>query len=309
MKSYQRKKRPLYKSPRKSIGRSRNTVIRTRRKPYSYSRGRRSSLSGLKAILLLLLCLLMAAGLIALMVSFFQREAAWVSGDESSLASKTDSSSQSPQLSWEQTASLSTTSGDDVICENIQQPSQWNLVLVNPKIALPDSYLENSTIITAFDMEMDSRLQEPYTALYQAAVADGMNLWISSCYRSQELQAQLFQEEIEDNLRSGMSEEDAEAAAEVAVARPGYSEHNTGLAIDFNGVSMDFENTEEFRWLQEHAAEYGFVLRYPKGKEGITHIMYEPWHYRYVGKEHAEKMKELDMCLEEYLYYLQNNAG
>ena len=118
----------------------------------------------------------------------------------------------------------------------------------------------------------------------------------------------MYEGEIEENVKSGMSQEEATAAADVAVARPGYSEHNTGLAIDFNGVTMDFENTKAFQWLQENAADYGFVLRFPKGKESITHIMYEPWHYRYVGVEHAKKMKELDMCLEEYLYYLQEKG-
>ena len=105
-----------------------------------------------------------------------------------------------------------------------------------------------------------------------------------------------------------MTEEQAESEAEIAVARPGYSEHNTGLAIDFNGVSADFENTKEFQWLQEHGAEYGFIPRYPKGKEGITHIMYEPWHYRYVGVEAAKEIKESGMCLEEYIEKLDRQG-
>lgn len=303
MKAYQKKNRSPYKRPK----RSGNTVVRSRKKSFSPTRKKRTSFSKLKMTALLVLCAAMIIGICTLMIAFFQNESMWISGEESSFSS-TDSSSQKPQLNWEQTASLTSSSGGDVICENIQQRPEWNLVLANPKVQLPESYLQNSTIITAFDVQMDSRLKEPYEALYRAATADGMNLWISSCYRSQELQAELFQEEIDNNVRSGMTEEQAESEAEIAVARPGYSEHNTGLAIDFNGVSEDFENTKEFQWLQEHGAEYGFILRYPKGKEGITHIMYEPWHYRYVGKEHAEKMKELDMCLEEYLYYLQNGG-
>ncbi len=304
MKAYQKKNRPSYKRSK----RSRNTVMRSRQKSFSRTRKKQSAFSKWKITALLLLCAAMIVGICALMIAFFQNESTWISGEDNSLASSVDSSTEEPQVNWEQTASLSSSSGDDIICENIQQSTEWNLVLANPKVRLPDSYLQNSTIITAFDVEMDSRLKEPYEALYRAAVADGMNLWISSCYRSQELQEELFQEEIDNNVRSGMTEEQAVSEAEIAVARPGYSEHNTGLAIDFNGVSMDFENTKEFQWLQEHGAEYGFILRYPEGKEGITHIMYEPWHYRYVGKEHAEKMKELNMCLEEYLYYLQNNA-
>lgn len=246
--------------------------------------------------------LLVITGSVILIASIFQQPEAQevqTSEEEESLEEE-----EVPERNWEQTTSLEESSGD-CITDTLQQSEEWNLVLVNPKIKLPDSYLESSVIIEAFDMQMDSRLKEPYEALYKAATADGMNLWISSCYRSQELQQELFEREIANNISSGMSSEQAESAAEVAVARPGYSEHNTGLAIDFNGVSPDFKDTEEYQWLQEHAAEYGFILRYPEGKEAITHIMYEPWHYRYVGVTHAKKMKELGMCLEEYLYYLQ----
>lgn len=95
--------------------------------------------------------------------------------------------------------------------------------------------------------------------------------------------------------------------ARITIQAPGYSEHHTGLAVDFNDVEDDFRETEAYTWLQEHAAEYGFVERYPKGKESITGIDYEPWHYRYVGKEHAQRMNELNMCLEEYVAFLKDD--
>ena len=95
----------------------------------------------------------------------------------------------------------------------------------------------------------------------------------------------------------------AEEVAEQSVARAGHSEHETGLAIDLNGVLETFADTEAYRWLQRHAYEYGFVLRYPEGKEEITGIRFEPWHFRYVGKEHARKMRLLNLCLEEYISY------
>ena len=85
------------------------------------------------------------------------------------------------------------------------------------------------------------------------------------------------------------------------------SEHSLGLAADFNNVKPEFENTREFAWLVENAENYGFVLRYKKEKKNITKVNYEPWHWRYVGKEHAIKMNELDMCLEEYVEYLNEN--
>lgn len=256
--------------------------------------------SRVKLIVMFLSILLVVGGSAALVVSMFQHPEA----QEVQTSEPNSLEDEIPEREWEQTTSLEEGS-DGCVTDNLEQSKEWNLVLVNPKIKLPDSYLETSVIVNAFDVQMDSRLQKPYEALYNAALADGITLWISSCYRSQELQQELFEREIADNIRNGMTSEAAESAAEVAVARPGYSEHNTGLAIDFNGVSPDFKDTKAYQWLQEHAAEYGFVLRYPEGKEAITHIMYEPWHYRYVGVEHAKKMKELGMCLEEYLYYLQ----
>lgn len=259
--------------------------------------------SRIKLAVIFLCVLLIVAGSVVLLTSMLQQpEAQEV---QTSQAEESSEEEEIPEKEWEQTTSLDKEESGDCITDTLQQSEEWNLVLANPKIKLPDSYVKSSKIIEAFDVQMDSRLKEPYEALYKAAVADGMNLWISSCYRSQELQQELFEREIANNINSGMTSEAAESAAEIAVARPGYSEHNTGLAIDFNGVSPDFKDTKEYQWLQEHAAEYGFVLRYPEGKESITHIMYEPWHYRYVGVTHAKKMKELGMCLEEYLYYLQ----
>ena len=90
------------------------------------------------------------------------------------------------------------------------------------------------------------------------------------------------------------------------INKPGTSEHNLGLAVDFNYVNLDFEETESFKWLQKNAENYGFILRYKKEKEEITKVDYEPWHWRYVGEKHAKKMNELDMCLEEYVEYLKN---
>ena len=90
------------------------------------------------------------------------------------------------------------------------------------------------------------------------------------------------------------------------INKPGSSDHNLGLAVDFNNVDNNFEDLKAFKWLQKNAENYGFILRYPKDKEDITKISYESWHWRYVGEEHAKKMNELKMCLEEYIEYLQN---
>lgn len=183
-----------------------------------------------------------------------------------------------------------------------KMPQDRFLVLVNKNHKIPDSF--QLDLVTFKNVQMDKTVSEAYNQMYEAAAEAGVNIWISSAYRSTELQAKLFMNEIQQNMKNGMTEEEAEKAAELLVQRPGYSEHATGLALDFNGVSSNFEHDEAYLWLNEHAAEYGFVLRYPTDKVNLTGIDYEPWHFRYVGRENAEKMNELGYCLEEYIDYL-----
>ncbi|MVB09417.1 D-alanyl-D-alanine carboxypeptidase [Caprobacter fermentans] len=182
-----------------------------------------------------------------------------------------------------------------------------NLILVNYSHKLPDNY--DPDLITVYEVQINRRAAAAYEKMNAAAAADGISLWISSAYRSSERQSELFQEEIEGYSKSYSSPDEAEAYAEKSVARPGYSEHSTGLALDLNGVRDDFDTTPAFQWLDEHAQDYGFILRYRKDKQEITKIKYEPWHYRYVGVENARMMKEKDLCLEEYLDFLQKKGN
>lgn len=222
-----------------------------------------------------------------------------------------------PQPTVSEPASQSSLSSSPGASSSVSNPSEettdlsgiWqqdsNLMLVNFQYGLPEGYKPKLT--TAFDMEMDERIVEPYKAMVQAAAKDGITLWLSSAYRSPEKQQELFDREVQQNQSQGLSIEEASEQAMAAVARAGHSEHNTGLAIDVNGVRPEFEQEKGYLWLKEHAAEYGFILRYPKEKEEITKIMFEPWHFRYVGVDHARKMNELDLCLEEYVEYLVQN--
>lgn len=189
------------------------------------------------------------------------------------------------------------------------QPAQsgdWRLVLVNYDNEMPKNF--ESRLVTAFGLQMDSRIVQPYKDMQAAAQKDGVTLWLSSAYRSPEKQQALFEQEIKNYEKKGADTVEAIAGAEQSVARPGYSEHNTGLAIDLNGVKEDFGGTSASNWLEQHAPEYGFILRYPKDKQEITKIKYEPWHYRYVGAENAKKMKDRNLCLEEYVAYLKKNT-
>ncbi len=130
----------------------------------------------------------------------------------------------------------------------------------------------------------------------------GITLWISSGYRNIDLQTRLFKRQVEaEKSKAVISTEEAEKRAARVVARPGTSEHNTGLAVDFNGVEDNFYTTKEYKWLMDNAHKYGFIERYQKKWKDYTGVIYEPWHFRYVGKENAPKIKESGMCLEEYV--------
>jgi len=182
------------------------------------------------------------------------------------------------------------------------------LLLVNGENPLPDDYDSN---VRKDLVEIDKKYRNndnvtqihkdvyPYiTAMVAAAQKDGVDLRVWSPFRSYAIQKDLFQKQV--NRVGG----DEEKAATV-VARPGTSEHNTGLCADFNMASDSFENTEMYRWMCENAEDYGFVMRYRKDKQPITGVIHESWHWRFVGINHAKQMNKLDMCLEEYVEYLK----
>lgn len=197
--------------------------------------------------------------------------------------------------------------------------NQWYLYLVNPDNAVSKEFI-NSVDKTKIDerfvesvskescIYFDSRAVEALNSICEAALKDGVNLTCISTFRTYNYQKGLFDNRVNRYINQGYSKDEATAAAATVVALPGTSEHNLGLAVDFNSVETSFENTKAFDWLQENAEDYGFILRYPKDKTEITKIIYEPWHYRYVGVEHAKRINDLDMCLEEYIEYLKNGG-
>lgn len=180
-----------------------------------------------------------------------------------------------------------------------RNPQEHCLVLVGPGNAFPSWYQPDLTEI--FGIKVDKSVVQPYTEMRTDASKDGISLWVSSGYRSDTEQSTLFQREVEEYAKTSPTYSEAVEAAEHSVAKPGFSEHATGLALDLNGVEDDFDTKPAFRWLQNHAQDYGFILRYPKDKQGITKIKYEPWHYRYVGIEAAKAMKQSGQCFEEYM--------
>lgn len=176
-----------------------------------------------------------------------------------------------------------------------------NLMLVNKEVALqqdptslvpvPQHIAQN--IIVDTDLQVQPQVIEPLRQMLTAAQQDGIvDLQLNSAYRSSQLQQQLFDEK------------------GAAIALPaGYSEHQLGLALDIGVTTGMIEDTAAARWLERYAKDYGFILRYPAHKVAITGISFEPWHFRYVGKPHSDKMAQQDWVLEEYLDYLQQHKN
>jgi len=180
----------------------------------------------------------------------------------------------------------------------------WYMLLVNRDYILPDGFevtLAPSIEADPDSLKLDHRVAPHYNAMYLAALEDGIVLSPVSGYRSVERQTNNFESKINYYLEQGYSKAEATQIAATIVLPPGTSEHNAGLAMDILSLEEEFELTVAFDWLCENAADYGFIMRYPKDKQHITKIIYEPWHWRYVGVEAAKAMKESGQCFEEYL--------
>lgn len=204
---------------------------------------------------------------------------------------------------------IRTSKGHDFSSWNASCPTE--LVVVNKDNELPDSF--NLNLVSPAGVELQGTAKYVHSAMvsnlqkmFADAKAAGLRLYISSGYRSISHQQTIFNKKVNYYLNKGYARGQAEIEAAKVVAKPRTSEHNSGLAIDLNGVRDDFYTTKEYKWLMENAAKYGFILRYSKEKIHITNIIYEPWHFRYVGVEHALAMVKNNMCLEEYVKSLQS---
>lgn len=184
--------------------------------------------------------------------------------------------------------------------------SDWEMALVNPWNTLTTDYSVNLELLDSrfgegkyFDARAIGHLED----MCEDAAEDGVNLWVISAHRTYDYQQMLFDAELAEykSYHPDASKDEAINGAASVVARPGTSEHNLGLAVDFNSVEESFENTPQYKWLRKHSAEYGFIMRYAADKQDITGVIYEPWHYRYVGVDNAKKIENSGLCLEEYL--------
>ena len=181
----------------------------------------------------------------------------------------------------------------------------WKLLLVNPWNKLPEGYAVTLKRL-ANGLQVDERIYDDLNAMLTDCRKAGLQPVVCSAYRSHATQIRLHNNKIARLRNAGYSYESAVKEAARWVAVPGTSEHETGMALDivsygYQLLNEQQENTAEQKWLMEHCWEYGFILRFPKDKTEVTGIGYEPWHYRYVGRENAAKIRESGLCLEEYL--------
>lgn len=190
-----------------------------------------------------------------------------------------------------------------------KRAKRWQLVLVNGDNLLSDKFQPKLTDI-GDGKQFDKRAAKSLLRMIADGQKAGHDLYICSAYRDDSYQTRLFARQVEKQRAAGKSRKQARRAAARVVAQPGTSEHATGLAADivntqysekYSSLTRGFENTKAFHWLKKHCTDYGFVLRYPEDKTEITGVIYEPWHFRYVGITAAHTMQQEGLCLEEYL--------
>lgn len=233
-------------------------------------------------------------------------------------SSEVSSTSSTTPTSSSDTTDVSSTEPSQTVASSDQYPYAYagftpkitdtnvdlSKFIVNGDYALPEGYKPTlAEAVKGSGYYLDYRVAPYYQQMYDAAKADGITLTPVSGYRSYERQERNFENEISENMETGLDRKEATIKAATVIMVPGSSEHNAGLAMDICSLSESFENTKEFEWLSENAADYGFILRYPKDERSrnITKVIYEPWHYRYVGVEAAKEIKAKGITLEEYL--------
>lgn len=193
------------------------------------------------------------------------------------------------------------------------------MVLVNHQVPMPEDYTFDTKecgSATAINKTLQTEAADAFLEMQAAAAADGITVWMQSGYRSVDYQTTLYNNKTQQFLNQGYDEATAREMAANVVNPPRYSEHNCGLAADLNcpeytALEPGFEDTAAFDWLCQHAGDYGFILRYPKGEaaEAVTEITYEPWHWRYVGPENAARINASGLIFEQYIAELQSIAA
>ncbi len=206
----------------------------------------------------------------------------------------------------EETTEESTTE-EPIIWDNydptaVLSGENWALALINKNYPLNKNYSPlTAVVIEGSSVTADIRVAEAYRLMYNAALTEDIVLTPYSGYCGYQRQKTIYDNKLQAFLLQGLSEDEAKTSTEKRVEPAGCSENGAGLAVDVISASAGFSSTDEYKWLMANAHTYGFVLRYPEDKTDITGMIYQPWHWRYVGVEVATEMKEQNLCLEEFL--------
>lgn len=187
----------------------------------------------------------------------------------------------------------------------VSEANSWSLILINRDHPLPADYEIPELTPLINGHAIDSRVYPDLQRMMDDCRAAGLQPLICSSYRTWEDQEALFENDVQAYMEDGFSRAEAEEKTALWVARPGTSEHEAGLAVDivdesYQHLDEDQEQTPVQQWLLAHCQDYGFILRYPTEKSDMTGVGYEPWHYRYVGREAASEIMENGICLEQY---------
>lgn len=187
----------------------------------------------------------------------------------------------------------------------ISQDELWCLILTNAEYPVPEDYAVTLKDVPGTEQTVDERIYGPLMEMVEAMKEEGLSPIVCSGYRTLDKQEKLFNRKVQSYVKSGHTKQESYELARQTISIPGSGEHCLGLAVDFftnkyHRLETGFENTPEGKWLRDHAQDYGFILRYDRGKEEITGIQYEPWHFRYVGVKVAQYLKEYDLSLEEF---------
>lgn len=209
--------------------------------------------------------------------------------------------SEIPPVSIPHSSELSEASADSIFHsrELPENQTEWCLILVNAEHTIPESY-EAALLELSNGRFVDERIYPDLQQMFDDARVDGVYPTVGEGYRTHQAQEEIMENKVNEYIAQGYSDRDAEKLAKEWVAEPGTSEHELGLALDINAAEGE-DPWEVYSWLADNAYRYGFILRYPSGKENITGIDYEPWHYRYVGKDAASDIYRQGITLEEYL--------
>lgn len=181
----------------------------------------------------------------------------------------------------------------------VEAEENMEVILVNKDNKIPDTY--KADLVEYKGYLVDNSIVRDLDKMFEDAKNNGVNLNINTAYRDKTEQQEIYDRRIRIYKNEGMSEAEAIEKTNSEVQKPGYSEHETGLAIDFSNPSNPEDNEPMWEWLNANSYKYGFILRYPKDKIDITKVSNKEWHYRYVGKDIAIEMYETGECLEEYV--------